>query len=76
MQAITIGSLDELVAARLRRTGTTRAELSNIVGVSPNTLNAKIIGASEFSLGEAKSLSDWLDVPIQELCELLFDHNT
>lgn len=76
MQAITIGSLDELVAARLRRTGTTRAELSNIVGVSPNTLNAKITGTSEFTLGEAKSLSDWLDVPIQEICELLFTSNT
>lgn len=70
---LTIETLDGLVAAHLRETGTTRLELAEVVGVkSGTTLNQKLTGNSELSLSEAVNLASWLGITVQDLCSIVF----
>lgn len=53
-------NLDAEIAAYLRRTGMTQAEMAERMGMSENTFSWKRRGSMgrEFSLGEAASIAD------------------
>ena len=72
MAQITVNSLDELVAAKTRSKGVTRKELAQRVGMSENTFASKVKGANDFTLSEALSLSDLLEIPLNDFCSLVY----
>ena len=55
---MTFRTIDEAVAAYLRRTGKTQAELAKEIGMSENSLSWKRRGIREFKLSEVARLAD------------------
>ncbi len=55
---MTFRTIDEAVAAYLRRTGKTQAELAEEIGMSENSLSWKRRGIREFKLSEVARLAD------------------
>ena len=55
---MTFRTIDEAVAAYLRRTGKTQAELAEELGMSENSLSWKRRGIREFKLSEVARLAD------------------
>lgn len=72
MALIPVNSLDELVAAKTRSKGVTRKDLAKKVGMSENTFAAKVKGTNDFTLSEALSLSDLLEIPLNDFCSLVY----
>lgn len=67
---MTFGTIDEAVAAYLRRTGKTQAELAEEIGMSENSLSWKRRGIREFKLSEVARLADICGFSLDDvLCE-------
>lgn len=64
---MTFNGIDEAIAAYLRRTGKTQAELAEELGMSENTLSWKRRGIREFKLSEAMKIADITGVSLDEL---------
>lgn len=62
--------LKEMVAAYLARTGTTKAELAENLGISRSTLHSKLNGDTEFTLKEGFQLKTILDCSADELFDV------
>lgn len=60
-------SIKERVGAYLERTGTTKAELAQSLGMSRVTLHSKLVGQSEFRLSEAEQLANVLGCSVDDL---------
>ena len=60
-------SIRERVGAYTERTGTTKAELADSLGMSRVTLHNKLNGLSEFSLSEAVQLAKILGCTVDDL---------
>lgn len=67
---MTFRTIDEAVAAYLRRTGKTQAELAEELGMSENSLSWKRRGIREFKLSEVARLADICGFSLDDvLCE-------
>lgn len=60
-------SIRERVGAFTERTGTTKQELAEKLGMSRVTLHNKLMGNSEFSLSEAQKLAGILGCTVDDL---------
>ncbi len=63
--------IKERVGAYVGRTGTTKREIAEALGIGENTLYAKLRGESEFTLSEAGKLADMLGCSIDSLTKPL-----
>ena len=66
---MTFRTIDEAVAAYLRRTGKTQAELAEEIGMSENTLSWKRRGIREFKLSEVARLADICRFSLDDVLE-------
>lgn len=53
----------------LTMNGMTQQDLANLLGLSASTLNFKINGKTEFTLNEAKKISDYFKMSIEDIFE-------
>lgn len=60
--------------AEMARKGVMQKELANEVGIRPETLSKKILGKSEFTLGELKRIRDFINPELK--LEYLFAEET
>lgn len=60
-------SIRERVGAYIERTGMTKGELAERLGMSRVTLHSKLMGQTEFRFGEAQELAEILGCSIDEL---------
>ena len=60
-------SIRERVGAYLERTGETKSELANKLGMSRVSLHSKLIGHTEFRLSEAERLAEILGCSVDDL---------
>lgn len=62
-----------LVNGLMAEKNVTKAELAALLGIrSTQTLNTKLNGTSELSLREAKKLSEFCGVSLEDICALHF----
>ena len=66
---MTFRTIDEAVAAYLRRTGKTQAELAEEIGISENSLSWKRRGIREFKLSEVVNLADICGFSLDDVLE-------
>lgn len=64
-----MSSIKENVAAHLAKTGKTKAELANELGMSRTSLHSKLTGATDFTLHEGYMLKNILGCTADELFE-------
>jgi DNA-binding XRE family transcriptional regulator len=64
-----MNTIKERVAAYLARTGRTKAELANDLGMSRTSLHAKLNGQTDFTLCEGYKLKNILGCTADELFE-------
>jgi DNA-binding XRE family transcriptional regulator len=62
----------ERVGAYCARTGTSREDLANKLGVTRQTLKAKLDGEVEFKLSEAMNLAKILDCTVEDFRQPVF----
>lgn len=55
----------------LFKTGTTKKDLARILGFTPETLNNKLSGRSDWTWSETVRLSEAIGVPLERLRELM-----
>ena len=60
-------SIKERVGAYIERTGTTKSELAQKLGMSRVTLHSKLTGQTEFRLSEAERLAHILGCSVDDL---------
>lgn len=60
-------SIRERVGAFIERTGMTKAELANQLGMSRVSLHSKLSGQTEFRLSEAERLAEILGCSVDDL---------
>jgi DNA-binding XRE family transcriptional regulator len=60
-------SIKERVGAYIERTGTTKSELAQKLGMSRVTLHSKLTGQTEFRLSEAERLAQILGCSVDDL---------
>lgn len=60
-------SIRERVALHLARTGKTKGELADELGMSRVTLHAKLNGLSDFKLSEAETLANIIGCSVDDL---------
>lgn len=60
-------SIRERVGAFIERTGMTKAELANQLGMSRVSLHSKLNGQTEFRLSEAERLAEILGCSVDDL---------
>lgn len=60
-------SIRERVGAFIERTGMTKAELANQLGMSRVSLHSKLSGQTEFRLSEAERLAEILGCTVDDL---------
>lgn len=60
-------SIKERVGAYIERTGTTKSELADMLGMSRVTLHSKLAGQTEFRLSEAERLAQILGCSVDDL---------
>lgn len=60
-------SIKERVGAYIERTGTTKGELAQKLGMSRVTLHSKLTGQTEFRLSEAERLAQILGCSVDDL---------
>lgn len=66
-------SLNGYVSARLTETNTTKQKLADSMGIKTvATLNTKLNGDSELTLVEAITLAKFLNISIEDICEMLY----
>lgn len=66
-------SLNGYVSARLAETNTTKQRLADSMGIKTvATLNTKLNGESDLTLNEAIALADFLNISVDNICELLY----
>ena len=66
-------SIRERVGAFIERTGMTKAELANQLGMSRVSLHSKLSGQTEFRLSEAERLAEILGCSVDDLRISPFD---
>lgn len=66
---MTFKTIDEAVAAYLRREGKTQAELAEELGMSENSLSWKRRGIREFKLSEVTRLADICGFSLDDVLE-------
>lgn len=64
---MTFNGIDEAIAAYLRRSGKTQAELAEELGMSENTLSWKRRGIREFKVSEVIKISEITGCSIDEM---------
>lgn len=64
---MTFNGIDEAIAAYLRRTGKTQAELAEELGMSENTLSWKRRGKREFKLSEVIRIAEVTGCSLDEM---------
>lgn len=64
---MTFTGIDEAIAAYLRRSGKTQAELAEELGMSENTLSWKRRGIREFKVSEAIKISEITGSSLEEM---------
>lgn len=64
---MTFNGIDEAIAAYLRRTGKTQAELAEELSMSENTLSWKRRGIREFKFSEVMKIADITGYSLDEM---------
>lgn len=60
-------SIRERIALYTVRTGKTKAEIADALGMTRQTLHSKLTGETDFKLGEAEKLAGILGCTVDEL---------
>lgn len=62
-----MGAIKERLAAYVARTGTSKRDVANALGISLPTLYNKLRGDSEFTLAQAFALADMMGCSVDDL---------
>ena len=63
-------TLHGLVAAYLATSHRTKKELAETLTCTPETLNNKLEGRTALTVSEARTIAEFIGVPIDRVCEL------